>query len=373
MPGQPACPGHWHESGRQVAFVQAFGVPPGIINHIRVAFAFSWFLPRGNVMSIHMQLDLSKFTATIAGAFTASQVSGHPFAALSAVNVLVQKMFSLTGPLDLGDTGSGVQMLQHKLNEFGKSTGASGLFPIGVDGAFGSKTDAAVRHFQRHKGLVVDGIVGAKTSRALGFANYVAKHPAPVASTNNFAPIGKFLGEIASQMAVSNGGTAPASVTSSLGVELVSLYATVSNLVLTAAGMIATMFGKDVTVLVAQAKGQVASAAGSVAQIFQGGAETSHKGWREKLKAVNHKVMHIIRHFLTRLGQGMAFQKIFDTVRDVTEKCLHSVLVLVGKIRTGKAGKPQGLAGRVYAEMQTVLSGLLEVVSAQLKPTQAVR
>lgn len=36
-----------------------------------------------------------------------------------------------------------------------------------IDGAFGPNTEAAVRHFQHRKGLVVDGIVGAKTWAAL--------------------------------------------------------------------------------------------------------------------------------------------------------------------------------------------------------------
>ncbi|UQU61860.1 peptidoglycan-binding protein [Couchioplanes caeruleus] len=38
---------------------------------------------------------------------------------------------------------------------------------VAVDGIFGPRTDAAVRSFQREKGLTVDGIVGPRTWSAL--------------------------------------------------------------------------------------------------------------------------------------------------------------------------------------------------------------
>jgi len=60
----------------------------------------------------------------------------------------------------LGARGEDVRFLQTQLNV---SAGA-GLMP---DGLFGAKTDAAVRAFQRTKGLTVDGIVGPKTWAAL--------------------------------------------------------------------------------------------------------------------------------------------------------------------------------------------------------------
>lgn len=54
-----------------------------------------------------------------------------------------------------GSKGEDVKYLQTKLGG------------LTVDGDFGPKTDAAVRAFQKAKGLVVDGIVGAYSWRAL--------------------------------------------------------------------------------------------------------------------------------------------------------------------------------------------------------------
>lgn len=62
-----------------------------------------------------------------------------------------------------GDKGDTVRFLQRKLLALGYDLGS-----YGADGDFGGKTDTAVRAFQRAKGLVVDGIVGEKSWRALG-------------------------------------------------------------------------------------------------------------------------------------------------------------------------------------------------------------
>ena len=54
-----------------------------------------------------------------------------------------------------GSTGVYVEVLQKKLNDAGHN--------LDVDGDFGNKTLEAVKDYQKVNGLVVDGIVGAKT------------------------------------------------------------------------------------------------------------------------------------------------------------------------------------------------------------------
>ena len=70
----------------------------------------------------------------------------------------------------LGDQGPEVQDLQQKLNTF--------LIPspgLMVDGAFGPNTEAAVKAYQRERGLAVDGVVGRQTWSTL--ASEVIKTP----------------------------------------------------------------------------------------------------------------------------------------------------------------------------------------------------
>ena len=57
--------------------------------------------------------------------------------------------------LKKGSRGTEVKKLQEQLNKLGYNCGK-------VDGIFGSRTESAVKAFQKANGLVVDGIVGAK-------------------------------------------------------------------------------------------------------------------------------------------------------------------------------------------------------------------
>ena len=62
-----------------------------------------------------------------------------------------------------GDTTANVKMVQSRLSTLG-------YYTYKVDGIWGSRTLRAVKNFQRDYGLVVDGIVGARTEKALGIS-----------------------------------------------------------------------------------------------------------------------------------------------------------------------------------------------------------
>ena len=62
--------------------------------------------------------------------------------------------------LKRGSISNYVCIAQDDLNTLGFSTG-------GLDGIFGIQTQTAVRNYQQRAGLVVDGIVGCNTWRAL--------------------------------------------------------------------------------------------------------------------------------------------------------------------------------------------------------------
>ncbi len=65
------------------------------------------------------------------------------------------KMVQALPLLKMGQTGNDVIYLQSRLNFVGSS--------LKTDGIFGSKTEAAVKQFQRENNLKVDGIVGPNT------------------------------------------------------------------------------------------------------------------------------------------------------------------------------------------------------------------
>ncbi|MDY6900792.1 MAG: peptidoglycan-binding domain-containing protein [Cyanobacteriota bacterium] len=73
--------------------------------------------------------------------------------------ILQQTAVNRLPTLRFGDRGNSVRILQRLL--------IAKRYPISVDGDFGVLTETAVKAFQSRRGLVVDGIVGPRTWRAL--------------------------------------------------------------------------------------------------------------------------------------------------------------------------------------------------------------
>lgn len=75
-----------------------------------------------------------------------------------------------------GDTTANVRLVQQRLSNLG-------YYTYKVDGIWGWRTTAAVKKFQKAKGLVADGIVGAKTEKALGITLSGGKKNGTLSST----------------------------------------------------------------------------------------------------------------------------------------------------------------------------------------------
>ena len=71
-------------------------------------------------------------------------------------------------PLKIGDSGSGVELMQIRLNRISKNyPGIPKIYP--VDGFFDESTENAVKKFQEVFNLVPDGIIGAATWNSVNF------------------------------------------------------------------------------------------------------------------------------------------------------------------------------------------------------------
>ena len=66
----------------------------------------------------------------------------------------------ISSPLNVGDRGEDVVILQERLAAVG--------LPVTVDGVYGQETADAVMAFQEREQLTVDGVVGSETGEALG-------------------------------------------------------------------------------------------------------------------------------------------------------------------------------------------------------------
>jgi N-acetylmuramoyl-L-alanine amidase len=86
-------------------------------------------------------------------------------AALFLVNILLISMSQQAEAIAYkqGSSGNVVSKIQQTLKN-------AGYYSYTIDGIYGSRTTAAVKKYQRAKGLTVDGICGAQTLAAMGIS-----------------------------------------------------------------------------------------------------------------------------------------------------------------------------------------------------------
>jgi putative peptidoglycan binding protein len=131
---------------------------PGRLALVTLAVAVSVI-----VVAVVLSADGNKQTgspAQTSPGTTPPKTQPQPAAAPTARPAIVVSPATM---LRAGDHGPAVRTLQRALRRLGFAVGSP-------DGVFGPKTEAAVIAFQRAHGLSADGLVGAKTARALNRA-----------------------------------------------------------------------------------------------------------------------------------------------------------------------------------------------------------
>lgn len=114
--------------------------------------------------------------------------------------------------LKIGSYGPAVELLQLALDR-------AGLGPLSRDGIFGSGTDAALRAFQRQRGLHSDGVAGAETHRALlpYYTGFLAHRVRP---GETLAEIARRYGSRLSAVLTANPGLVPEKLTAGQAVTV---------------------------------------------------------------------------------------------------------------------------------------------------------
>lgn len=127
----------------------------------------------GQVMTLQQKLKaLGYYSGSVNGTYNSATKSAvkafqkkhgleqDGVAGPKTLRVLLDASAAKTETLRQGDTGSEVKSVQRKLQELNYYSGS-------IDGIYGEGTAAAVRAFQKKKGLTQDGVAGPATLKAL--------------------------------------------------------------------------------------------------------------------------------------------------------------------------------------------------------------
>lgn len=257
---------------------------------------------------------------------------------------------SISGPLALGSHGPGVKILQTTLNRLLPA------FSLQVDGAFGTKTDAAVRMFQQSRSLVMDGIVGPRTAAALGL-RYVAMAPLPSPSPHPPLP-----GETPVIPASGDGNSISQLVEAviqgltAIHGKVLAVFSAIEELPDVVLSEIRGLLSSPLQAAVSALReaGRVARAApASAANILSGAIRSAF----QKITAALEAVLGVLR----RLPDFLGFDGITGKIQMIIMKIRRAVEAVIDIILRTLAG-----AGNSAAQAASAIAGVLLGVAAAI-------
>jgi len=103
-------------------------------------------------------------------------------------NSQLQNAATNSPPLRSGAKGDGVKIVQDVLADM-RFNLAKSFAKGGPDGIFGQETEAAIKAYQKDKGLVPDGVAGAQTLKAMD-ADVAGNYRLEQRDSSRDAPLG---------------------------------------------------------------------------------------------------------------------------------------------------------------------------------------
>jgi len=173
---------------------QAWGIAPGIElgMHVDAGTLLGWVGDSGNAEDTppHLHFELYDPEGVIVNPYDSLLVAeGQDHCTVSNFSD-IDTLLATSGLLEQGSTGTAVTQLQQALFVLG-------FDPEGVDGAFGPRTEGAVRAFQDERGLQIDGVVGGQTRSAFAALQGISNHALVLDPDGRTLSMGALGGDVA--------------------------------------------------------------------------------------------------------------------------------------------------------------------------------